>query len=361
MDRTLCSTVGALVLTGAVFGLGGLAAAPIRPEVVETRTVALTQTVTLSNIPADAKNVRLWVPVPSDAAWQRVVDRRVVSAPAGWKLVKQTGGCGDMVYAETSGAEGSTASVVVECVVETRGVAFPLEGASTGTLQKELFSDELDTNAPLMAASKEVRLEADKACGTERDIAKQAMLLQKAVASSADHYSKDPSKPKCGRGAAEDCMTQGGGCCTDLHSLFIAMARARGIPARIQYGYRLLDSKAGSTYDPGYRCWAEYYVPGAGWVPTDVVASDNADETNPNRWASLSSQRVWLWEGRSFPLTPQNAAGPVHTMICGWAEIDGAPVDVLPAADNTPSNLARTLNFTVLTSDRKAGTAKLPE
>jgi transglutaminase-like putative cysteine protease len=350
--------VGAIALAG----MAALAATPIRPEVIETRTVTLKQTVTLADIPKDAGTVKLWVPVPSDAAWQRVLERKVVAAPAGWKLVRQADGRGDFVYAETKGSAGPTASVVVECVVETRGVSFPLGTASaSGELQSELFPDDLNQKAPLMESDAHVRELADKACGKERDPAKQAMLIQQAVAGSADHYSKDATKPKCGRGAASDCMEHGGGCCTDLHSLFVAMARSRGVPARIQYGYRLLESKAGKPFDPGYRCWVDYNVPGAGWVPTDVVASDNAESSNPNRWASLSSQRVWLWEGRSFELTPKSASGPVHTMICGWAEIDGKPVDVLPAADGTPSKLGRTLEFTVLSSERKADTPKLPE
>jgi transglutaminase-like putative cysteine protease len=334
----------------------------IEPEIVETRTVTLRQTVTLSDIPGGSKLVRLWVPMPSDGAWQRVVNRRVVSAPGSWRLEKQSDGRGEFVYVEAPALGASNATVVVECEVQTQGVYFPLDQAGASPeIQPSLFAEDLAIDAPLMESDSRVREIADKVCGNERDPAKQALLLQQAVAAMADHYSKDPSKPKCGRGAAGDCLEHGGGCCTDLHSLFIALARARNLPARIQYGYRLLDAKAETSYDPGYRCWVEYYVPGAGWVPTDVVASDNADAANPRRWSSLSSQRVWLWEGRSFELTPKNAAGPVHTMICGWAEIDGKPVDVLPAADGSPSKLARTVEFKVLSSERADGALKLPE
>lgn len=156
-------------------------------------------------------------------------------------------------------------------------------------------------------------------------------------------------------------MNNGGGCCTDLHSLFISMARARQVPSRMQYGYRLLDGKEGSEYNPGYRCWVEYFVPGAGWVPTDIVAADNADESNPYRWSSLSPYRVWLWEGRSFELTPEAAAGPIDTMTCGWAEIDGKPVNPLPFLDGSPSNLTRTVSYKILTHNRPENSPKLPE
>jgi hypothetical protein len=156
-------------------------------------------------------------------------------------------------------------------------------------------------------------------------------------------------------------MDHGGGCCSDLHSLFIAMARSRGIASRIQYGYRLLDGREDQDYNPGYRCWVEYFVPGAGWVPTDIVAADNSVETNPYRWASLSPYRVWLWEGRSFELTPASNSGAIDTMLYGWAEIDGVAVNPLPADDGTPSDLSRTVRYKVLRHDRPEGAPKLPE
>ena len=334
----------------------------IDPDIVETRIVDLTQTVTLNDIPAGTKQVRLWVPIPSDRSWQRVLSREVVSAPGTGAVERQSEGRGEFVYVTIDRPTETTATVVVKCTVEREGVHFPLENASLGgTIQPVMFEESLEVNAPLMEANAKIKAIADQVCGSETDVAKQAQLLMAAVADKADHYSKDPSKPKCGRGSAEDCLVQGGGCCTDLHSLFIALARARGIPARLQYGYRMLDAKAGAEYDPGYRCWIEFFVPGTGWVPTDIVAADGVDAAHPQKWDSLSATRVWLWEGRSFELTPVNKSGPVDTMICGWAEIDGKPVDVLPAKDGSPSKLGRKVKFEVVKTDRKPDDPKLPE
>jgi transglutaminase-like putative cysteine protease len=285
------------LLTAAAV-IAAIAAGPAEPQVVETRTVDLTQTVTLDAPPAGSDMVRLWVPIPSDASWQRVLQREVLSAPTGWRLVPQAEGRGDFVYAEVRDPIGQPISVVVRCTVEREAAYTPLDGgAMPQSIQPALFADSLDERAPLMEVDERVRALADKACGAERDPARQALLLLNAVANAADHYSKDPTKPTCGRGAASDCIDQGGGCCTDLHSLFISAARSRGIPARMQYGYRMLDAKAGQELDPGYRCWVEYLVPGAGWVPTDVVAADNAGEAHANRWGSLSASRVCCGKG----------------------------------------------------------------
>lgn len=334
----------------------------VPPTVVERRVIDLTQTVTLDRIPAKAGTVRLWVPIPSDAAYQRVLSRQVVEAPVGWTVEPQSDGRGDFLFVEVRNPQSSSARVVVRSTVETEGVLFDLVGANAPEVDARLFPGALDRSAPLMEVDEKIRAIADAACGSETDSAKQAVILLKTVSSMADHYSKDPSKPKCGRGAALDCLDHGGGCCTDLHSLFIALARARGIPARMQYGYRALDSKAGpNAYDPGYRCWVEYFVPGLGWVPTDVVASDNAGESNPAQWGSLSAGRVWLWSGRSFELSPKSSQGAIDTMTCGWAEIDGSPVDPLPAADGTPPQLTRTIRFDILAQEKAPGTPKLPE
>lgn len=357
-----------LACLNVTLALGGASERASRqPEITESRLVNLTQTVTLHDIPAGTKNVRLWMPLPSDTAWQRVVDCQVVFAPAPapgtWKIVKQAEGRGEFVFVEIDHPTDEKVSVVVQCKVHRDGVQFPLEGQNAaGEVQPALFADDLDKQAPLMEVDERIRAMADKICGDERDPARQAVLLMQGVAAATDHYSKDATKPKCGRGAAGDCLDQGGGCCTDLHSLFIALARARGIPARIQYGYRLLDAKAGAEYDPGYRCWVEFFISGAGWVPTDIVAADAVDASNPARWASLSATRVWLWEGRSFHLTPESKAGRIDTMICGWAEIDGKPVDPLPSPDGTiPSQLRRTVKFEVVENNRPDGAPKLPE
>ncbi len=337
-------------------------AAIILPDFVESRAVKLKQTVHLDDIPANSDQVRLWVPIPSDRNWQRVLDVSVDSAPGTWSIVPQKDGLGDFLYVEVDKPEAGKVEVAISCLIERKGVHFPLEDVqSLPSFENKLFGDSLDTGVPLMFADRRVRKMADDACGQERDIARQAVMLVHKVAEYADHYSKDSTKPHCGRGSAQDCLENGGGCCTDLHSLFIAMARSRGIAARMQYGYRLLDAKAGEEFDPGYRCWVEYFIPGAGWVPTDIVAADNADESNPYRWASLGPYRVWLWQGRSFELTPGAEAGAVDTMLCGWAEIDGKAVDPLPADDGTPPQLTRTVQFEVLAHQRPAGAPKLPE
>ena len=64
--------------------------------------------------------------------------------------------------------------------------------------------------------------------------------------------------------------------CADLNALYVAMARAEGIPARDVYGVRVGDSALGykslgksGDITRAQHCRAEVYLQGYGWVPVD--------------------------------------------------------------------------------------------
>jgi transglutaminase-like putative cysteine protease len=68
-----------------------------------------------------------------------------------------------------------------------------------------------------------------------------------------------------------------GGKCADLNALFVALARAEGIPARDVYGIRVAPSKLGykslgpalGNITKAQHCRAEFYDPAFGWIPVD--------------------------------------------------------------------------------------------
>ena len=59
------------------------------------------------------------------------------------------------------------------------------------------------------------------------------------------------------------------GVCDELTSLFIAMARSLGIPARYVSGVAYTNFQ--DLNDWGNHAWAEVYFPGYGWVPFDIT------------------------------------------------------------------------------------------
>jgi transglutaminase-like putative cysteine protease len=213
---------------------------------------------------------------------------------------------------------------------------------------RALFSDALRVDEEHMKVTPLIRKTAAAVCGTETNPALAVRKLLDHVADTADHYSKDPTKPRCGIGDAEDCMQNGGGCCTDLHSLFIALSRAQGVPARLQMGYRLLRRNLGKEVDPGYRCWVEYFLPGYGWISTDIVEADASGGLGRDRWfAGLTDERLWLNQGRGMTLAPKTA-NRVNHMSIAYAEIDGVPARILPDGDLKPQ-ISRTIVFREVT------------
>jgi hypothetical protein len=343
------STLFASALAVAALSPVGAATAAV-PDNVTTYRVR--QTAKLSGIPAGAKHVKWWVAIPDDERHQDVLDLTVTSAPGTWRFVTEPDRANRFLYIEVANPGTDTLAATVEFTVRRQSVFVDIDPAQVGPItdtHRRLFTDELRQDAPYMAVTAGVRQMADAACGAETNVAKQASLLLAAVADRVNHYSIDTTVPKCSPGDAEACMAKGGGCCTDLHALFIACARARGIPARLQMGYRLREPNAGKEVDPGYRCWAEYFLPGYGWVSTDIVEADDPKGLGRARWFSgLTERRVWLNSGREFDLAGRAVtAHRVNTVVVGHAEIDGKEVRVIPdEALNLPAQITRTVFYT---------------
>lgn len=328
-------------------------------------TYRIRQTVTLSAIDQKAKTVEWWVSIPDDHRDQEVLDLSVVSAPGPWRIVREADHGNRFLYVEAASPGKTELDVVVEFTVRRRPVAAQVVPSEVGAIddsKRALFADELRLDAPNMEVSPEVARMAAEACGEEKNLAKQAELLLAKVADVADHYSKDKTKPNCGIGSAKACLAQGGGCCTDLHSLFIAMARSRGIPARLQMGYRVQEKNEGKEVDPGYRCWVEYFLPNYGWVPADIVEADAPGGLGKAVWfTGLTERRIWLNEGRDFVLPPNDAKTRVNHMSIAYAEIDGVPARLLPEGDLKPQITRKVLCETIVAKTADAsGATKAP-
>ena len=374
MGRSVTSALlGWAMLSATAFAAGPQAAAPgaapaaaapkSSPEA--TRVYKVEQKVTLTDIPAGTKLVRWWISIPDDDRNQDLLDLAVTSAPGKWRIEREGGNGARFLYVEVPAPTAAALDATVLFTVRRRPVAVAVDPAKVGPISDQLrplFAPDLVRDAPHMEVTPDIQKMADTVCGSEKNLALQARKLLDHVADVADHYSKDPTKPNCGVGDAAVCIEKGGGCCTDLHSLFIALARARGIPARLQMGYRMQEKNLGKVVDPGYRCWAEYFLPGYGWISTDIVEADAKDGLGRDRWfTGLTERRVHLNAGREFILEPkQSAPGKVNTMIMGYAELDGTPARVLPDGDKKPQ-LTRTVLCTEIPEGASAVLSVAPK
>jgi transglutaminase-like putative cysteine protease len=101
--------------------------------------------------------------------------------------------------------------------------------------------------------------------------------------------------------AVDDVLALRAGVCQDFAHLFIAAARAMGVPARYVSGYIHFPGERGAT--TASHAWAEGWVPGRGWVGYDA--------TRPVR---VTENHVRLAVGRDY-----SDAAPTRGIYVGSA------------------------------------------
>jgi hypothetical protein len=116
------------------------------------------------------------------------------------------------------------------------------------------------------------------------------------------------------------------GNCTDFHSLFISMMRAKRIPTRFEIGFPLPGDKQQGEI-PSYHCWAEFYLEGPGWVPVDISEAWKDPSKHDYFFGTLDANRVLFSIGRDLTLVPKQDGPPVNYLVYPYVEVDGKPYD----------------------------------
>ena len=150
---------------------------------------------------------------------------------------------------------------------------------------------------------------------------------------------RDPNTLGCGKGDVCALLQKPGGKCTDISSVYIALCRAAGVPAREVFSVRL-SKKTEEDITTYQHCWAEFFLPGYGWVtadPADVrkamlvekleLKDPKAKEYREFFWGGIDPYRVVLAVGRDMILNPPQAGAPLNTFGYPYAEVGGKAVD----------------------------------
>ncbi|BDG10012.1 transglutaminase-like domain-containing protein [Anaeromyxobacter paludicola] len=168
---------------------------------------------------------------------------------------------------------------------------------------------------------------------------------------------RDPKTRGCGVGDVKFMLENHamGGKCADLNALFVALARAEGIPARDVYGVRVAPSalgyaslgKAGGVITQAQHCRAEFYLPTHGWVPVDpadvrkVILEEGGGKTPDDPMVVAARQRLFgSWEMNWLALNyahdlalPGATCGKVGFLMYPQAETGEARLDSLDPAN----------------------------
>ena len=139
------------------------------------------------------------------------------------------------------------------------------------------------------------------------------------------HMKYDKSRPGYGTGDAVWACDSQFGNCTDFHSLFISLARAKGLPARFEIGFPIPEARGQGTIG-GYHCWAFFHTQKHGWVPTDISEADKHPELKDYYFGNLTENRVTFSTGRDLNLVPRQSGQPLNFFVYPYIEVDGRPL-----------------------------------
>ena len=118
------------------------------------------------------------------------------------------------------------------------------------------------------------------------------------------------------------------GNCSDFHGLFIALARARKIPAKFEMGFPIPE-KRGEGSIGGYHCWAWFRVEGKGWVPADISEANKNPKLKDYYFGNLTADRVAFSKGRDISLVPKAEGKALNFFIYPYVEVEGKPYEKL--------------------------------
>ncbi len=293
-----------------------------------SRTIRFTYEAVLQEVPPGAKELCIWVPAPQNTPpVQEVLEEAIEAVDCPAAEVSQhaaTSGPNRWWHVRIADPTGPVTLRATMTVRRSEILNNYFRGAGAAALTAEevaSFREELGPYELVPVGGRISGLAATIAPG-EKNVVNVARRIYDHVLEKMK-YSKDGTG--WGRGDTLWACDSGYGNCTDFHSLFMSVAKARGIPTRFHMGFPIPEDR-GSGKVGGYHCWAEFYAKEVGWVPVDISEADKNPALAQYYFGALTEDRIGFVTGRDLLLDPPPAAGRLNFVIYPYAELDGKPV-----------------------------------
>src|SRR5580700_1035269 len=273
---------------------------------------------TVRNLPA-GKKVRIWIPEAHSDAYQEV---KVVSVQGDLPL-KETSESkfgNKIYYAETSRSQPELHFDVEYDVIRHERVA--LGQSAPRVVAVSLSSTEKqqnlqpDTLVPITGLPAELAVKVTQGKTQPLD---KARAIYDYVFTTMRY---DKTGTGWGHGDVLYACDAKKGNCTDFHSLFIAMSRSQGIPARFEIGFPLPPDKHTAEI-AGYHCWSDFYIDGRGWIPVDISEAWKHPEKRDYFFGSHDVNRMQFSMGRDLRLNPPQEGKPLNYFVYPYVEVEG--------------------------------------
>ncbi|HST09402.1 MAG TPA: transglutaminase domain-containing protein [Terriglobales bacterium] len=317
-----------LLLSGVACLLAAETASNPQKFSAPARAFRFTYNFTVKDIPADAKRVRVWVPVPQSDQHQtvRVLE---VKSPVKTQMTQDHEYGNRMMYAEIQNSAAGQAQFTVEYEVTrkeySRGDYAQLERKDQKPVVVPAAMTRLVAPDSLIPTDGKIKALALDVTGSATGTVAKAKAAYDYLFTNMRY---DKTGTGWGRGDALWACDAKHGNCTDFHSPFIGMLRADGIPARFDIGFPLPENKDKGDI-AGYHCWAEFYAAQIGWIPVDISEAWKAKQKENYFFGSVDANRVQFSSGRDITLSPKQDGPALNYFVYPYVEVDGKPYDKL--------------------------------
>ncbi len=280
-----------------------------------------------------AENVRIWAPYPVSNEYQKI-ENVTITGNYNYSGILREGINGNMIiYAEWNEPQ------------EFPNLNFSFDVWRSEVVLKNFPGDEGEIPVEMEEFLQPTSLAPNS--GIVKEVADEVTegkttILNKATAIYdylVEHGERDPDLSFCGDGDVCELLQILKGKCVDFSSVFVALSRTSGVPAREILGTRI--SKDGDITG-AYHCRAEFYLPNYGWVPVDpsdvakLMLNEDLDINNSEVieardyfFGAQTETYIDLSTGRDIILNPEQNEGPLNYFMYPYAEVDGESLDFI--------------------------------
>ncbi len=329
-DRVIAWMI--FLATSVVVGCGELSDAPEVPDPKMT-SGRLSFEVNFE-VPEGAKSIRLWLPYLVSNDYQTIGITKVTGNFTENQTTYEPANGNVMLYAEWDQPQENVATLSYSVSIqrqEIRRTQFPAEeDAMPPFVTKFLGATSL---GPIDGEVAELagQIVAGRSSIREKSRAIYDYIVENSI--------RNPDVEGCGEGDVLSLLKNLSGKCVDLSSVYVALARSIGVPAREVFGTRI--SKPGDITSH-YHCRAEFYLPGYGWVPVDpsdvrkLMLNEDLALDDPKVQAareyyfgSQTETYVDFGTGRDIVLNPSQQGKPLNYFMYPYIEVDGVGLGLL--------------------------------
>jgi len=265
------------------------------PAYSSPQTYQVTRTLTIRNETAGIDRIKVWMPMVVEWNSQRnIVIEETTPSPS--SMLKDPQYSSGVLFWEflNKPSIGSSVTITEQFTYTSYAISYEVDPVKIAVYDKD------DPEYILFTRSgKYIEANIPKIIETATDIVRNETNPYAAAYSIYEWVINHMTYQLVGGlKGAEFAFENGYGECGDYSALFVALCRAAGIPARPVAG------RWATSEESDWHVWAEFYLPGYGWIPVDPTIADETQNLKEN-FGHLDNKRLIFNKTYNIILHPE--------------------------------------------------------